>query len=116
MSWYTIKKFIWAQKFRFDLGREFLPYVNFLLLVVATVGTFKELLGLSGFYVAPLLVVCTLFGMWVFGLVMDKIRSKQMDEEEWMKRSVGFKWHRKSKEELHKKLDRILEYQESHRG
>jgi len=75
------KRFLFEQKYRFDLGYRFLTILNFGLLVFAVSEDIANLLYISRIHIALIAVPLAFVGMWVFGYVMDKVVHAQSSEE-----------------------------------
>ena len=84
------RDFLFAQKYRFDQGLQFLVFVNFALLILTASDKLKVIFGLNRISeVAALMVVLGFVGTWAFGLFLDKIvHSQQSTESETLKRSL----------------------------
>jgi hypothetical protein len=70
-SW--LKRFIFRQKFRFDMGYQFIGLFNFALLLVATSDKLKHVVGIHSTKVWVAAAVLAGFaGVWLFGYVLDR--------------------------------------------
>lgn len=84
-----IKDQFFAQKYRFDLGLQFLALLNFALLVITASDKLKTYFHINNtgnliLIMIPLAFVC----MWCFGFFLDKVlKAQYMTEQEQMKRS-----------------------------
>lgn len=93
------------QTYRYFLGISFMTLINFILLAITASESVKGLLpfevNLS--VIVLFLVPSSLFGVWFFGLILEKyIKYPQRQEQEIIKRSPNW-------EEVHSKLNRIEE-------
>lgn len=67
------KRFFFAQKYRFDLGFQFLAIVNFILLVIATATSLRAYMHLPKTSVLVAVAVpCALGGVWLVGWFLDR--------------------------------------------
>ncbi len=83
-----MKKFLFSQKYRFDLGYRFLTILNFGLLVFAVSEDIARFLYMSRAQVALLFVPAGFATMWLFGFIMDRIvRAQASEEKEFYARS-----------------------------
>lgn len=99
-----IRNGFFAQKYRFDLGLQFLVFLNFALLILTASDKLKALLGLEHISEVVIVMIPLGFvGAWAFGYFLDKIaHSPQTSERETLKRSVAW-------QENFEKLDRLQE-------
>ena len=85
-----IRSVLWAQKYRFQLGQQWLVFVNFALLLVAVSKSMDLRAG-------PILLVAVPFGfvaMWAWGWFLDVVvKQAQMDEREAIRRSPAMQLH-----------------------
>lgn len=81
-----------AQKYRFDLGLQFLVFLNFALLILTASDKLKALLGLDRISEVVLVMIPVGFvGAWAFGYFLDKVaRAPQTTERESLKRSISW--------------------------
>ena len=69
-----IRLFLINQKYRFDLGYQFLALFNFLLLILSVSDKIMSKVGISKTWIFVLLMVAIgFFGMWLFGFFLDKV-------------------------------------------
>jgi hypothetical protein len=61
------------QKYRLDLGRQFLTYVNFILLIVAASDKLQTVLPLRIREMLLLAVPLAFIGSWAFGYFLDQV-------------------------------------------
>ncbi|NYZ75479.1 hypothetical protein H0O03_04440 [Candidatus Micrarchaeota archaeon] len=96
------RNFFFAQKYRFDLGLQFLVFLNFALLILTASDKLKAILGLEHITEVILVMIPVGFvGAWAFGWFLDKVvHSPQTTERETVKRSLVWK-------ENFQKLDEI---------
>ena len=67
-------RFLFNQKFRFDLGYQFLGFLNFSLLLVAASDKIKPFIGIKSTWVMLALAIpCGYAGVWLFGLFLDLV-------------------------------------------
>lgn len=94
-----VRDWIYAQKFRFERGSQFLAFVQFALLVFVAADKLK-VIGLPRWAVYGLIPLGFL-GMWAFGwFVVEKVRGFQKDETEALKRSPAWEKHRENFERV----------------
>lgn len=68
------KWFFFRQKYRFDLGYQFLAVMNFTLLLIAASDKLRYYTNISRTWILVAIAVpCGFLGMWIFGLFLDKI-------------------------------------------
>lgn len=68
------KWFFFNQKYRFDLGHQFLVFLNFTLLVIAASDKLRAYTNVSRTWMLVLIAVPSAFaGVWLFGLFLDKV-------------------------------------------
>lgn len=68
------KRFLFTQKYRFDLGFQFLAIVNFMLLVVTAATSLRAYMTLPKTSVLVAVAVpCALAGVWLFGWFLDQV-------------------------------------------
>jgi hypothetical protein len=67
------RDFFTEQKYRFDLGRQFLTYVNFILLIIAASDKLQPILHLRIREMVLIAVPLAFFGSWAFGYFLDRI-------------------------------------------
>jgi len=84
------RDFFFAQKYRFDLGLQFLVFLNFALLILTASDKLKAILGLEHISeVMILLLPLGFIGAWAFGWFLDRVvHSPQTAERESVKRSL----------------------------
>jgi len=100
-----LRRFVVGQKYRFDLGVQFLVFINFALLVLTASDKLKGIISiqLTTGQILLIAVPAAFVGMWVFGYILDQIVQYQHYQElESQKRSPGYKT-------TQEKLDRIIE-------
>lgn len=69
-----IANFLFAQKFRFDLGRDFMGVINFGLLLVAASDKLKSWFGIDKTSTFVVLAVAGgFFCVWLWGFFMDRV-------------------------------------------
>jgi hypothetical protein len=68
------KRFAFSQKYRFDLGFQFLAMVNFMLLVVTTATTLRAHMELPRTSILLAIALpSAFFGVWLFGWFLDRV-------------------------------------------
>ena len=78
-----VRQFFFAQKYRFDLGLQFMVFVNFVLLVITASDKLKQWLGIERISELVLLFIPAAFvGTLLFGYFLDKIVKMQTQTEE----------------------------------
>lgn len=85
-----IRDAFYAQKYRFDLGIQFLVFINFALLVVTASDKLKPFLGIENTgWLVVILIPSAFVGVFVFGYFLDVlVKQQQRQEIESGKRSV----------------------------
>lgn len=98
----TGRDYLTEQKYRFDLGRQFLTYVNFALLIIAASDKLKAVVPLRITEMVMVFVPLAFLGSWAFGYFLDVVvrfpQSQMMVAE-----SRSPHWQM-----TQKKLDRII--------
>lgn len=70
----NFKKCIFSQKYRFDLGYQFMAIMNFVLLLITVSEKIKRKIGISQTWLFVILsVLCGLGCVWLFGYFLDKV-------------------------------------------
>lgn len=70
-----IRKLFFHHKYRFDTGYQFLTFINFFLLNVTAADQLKKWLHIQYTAVLLLMVIpCSLFGVYLFGWLLDSLR------------------------------------------
>lgn len=88
-------------KYQFDLGMQFMVFVNFTLLIMTASDKLKIYIPLSTTKLVMIFVPLIFFCMWLFGFFLDKIvKSQHYQESESLARSPAWK-------KLFKRLDDI---------
>jgi len=96
-----LRHWFFSQKYRFDLGNQFMIFLNFTLLVLTAGDKLKKLMGIQYDWVLILFVPVGFLGMWAFGFFLDKVvRAPQMSERQGYARSELW-------QKLFEQLDRI---------
>jgi hypothetical protein len=68
------KWFLLNQKYRFDIGHQFLVFLNFTLLLIAASDKLLYYTKLPRTWMLVLIAVpLGFFGVWLFGLLLDKV-------------------------------------------
>lgn len=68
------KKFLFQQKYRFDLGYQFLAFINFSLLVITASDKLMYYTNIPRTWVLLVVFVPLAFAaVWVFGMFLDKV-------------------------------------------
>jgi hypothetical protein len=72
LSWW--KWWLFRQKYRFDLGQQFLSILNFTLLIITASDKLRYYTNIPRTWVLVALAVPTGFtGMWLFGYFLDQV-------------------------------------------
>jgi len=101
-----LRHWFFNQKYRFDLGNQFMIFLNFTLLTLTAGDKIKHIIGIKSDWTLSLMVPLGFMGMWAFGFFLDKIvRAPQMAERQGFARSEL--WQR-----LFEQLDRIEKNEE----
>lgn len=105
-----ITKFLFNQKFRFDMGQSFLSFINFTLLLITASDKIKNFFGIerTGFMVV--IAVISGYGcVWLFGLFLDKVvRYHQHLSDTQVLRNPNALNNNARFERIENKLDQIL--------
>ncbi len=73
-----LKWFFLNQKYRFDMGHQFLAILNFTLLVIAASDKLRYYTDIPRTWMLLLIAVPAGFGgVWLFGYFLDKVRYSQ---------------------------------------
>ncbi|HII94937.1 MAG: hypothetical protein ABFD15_09075 [Methanofastidiosum sp.] len=67
-----IRRSLLEQKYRFDLGRQFLVYVNFALLIIAASDKIKLIIDLKTTELLLVLVPLSFIATYILGYILDK--------------------------------------------
>lgn len=99
----NMRRSILEQKYRFDLGRQFLVYVNFALLIIAASDKIKLVIDLKTTELLLILVPLSFIATYILGYVLDKfVKFPQASQMVEAKRSPYTLM-------TQEKLDKILE-------
>jgi len=99
----SIRRSILEHKYRFDLGRQFLVYVNFALLIIAASDKIKLVIDLKTTELLLILVPLSFIATYVLGYILDKfVKFPQASQIVEAKRSPYTMM-------TQEKLDKILE-------
>jgi len=105
------KRFLFHQKYRFDLGHQSLAMMNFALLIIAASDKLRYYTNIPRTWI--LLVVAVPLGfivVWLVGLFLDKVvRYSQAYSLVAVKRNPIWTDHLAQMERVEKKLDLLLE-------
>lgn len=69
----TGRDYFTEQKYRFDLGRQFLTYVNFALLIIAASDKLQAVFPLRIREMILVFLPLAFLGSWVFGYFLDVV-------------------------------------------
>jgi hypothetical protein len=102
----TWREFLFAQKYRFDLGQSFLVIVNFALLIITASDKLQIIFGIGRLRSLVILIVPVGFlAVWLFGYFMDKVvRAAQMAERQSMRRSEAWGKHNAQMDRIEKEI------------
>ncbi len=108
LSWW--KWFFFRQKVRFDLGYQFMAFVNFTLLVIAASDKLLYYTNLPRTWMLVAIAVPTAFcGVWVFGYFLDRVvRYNQAYNVESAKRNPIIDEQMGSLRRIEEELKRII--------
>jgi len=101
MIWF--RDFFTEQKFRLDLGRNFLTYINFMLLIVAASDKIQTKFVISTKLLVLIILPIGFIGSWAFGYFLD-VFVKFPQKEKEVSESRSPYW-----QEIRTKLDKLLE-------
>ncbi|MFC1596266.1 hypothetical protein ACFL4D_03185 [Candidatus Margulisiibacteriota bacterium] len=68
-----LRDFLIRQKTRFDLGIQFLTFINFTLLVMTASDKLKIFIPINTKYLVLIFVPCAFIGVWFFGSFLEKV-------------------------------------------
>lgn len=101
-----IRNLFFKQKYRFDLGMQFMVFLNFTLLVMTASDKIKLFIPLPTKYLVLILVPTAFIIMWSFGYILDKfVKSQHHQENESISRSPAWRKLFTRLDELEKKID-----------
>ncbi len=101
-----IREFFIEQKYRFDYGKQYLGYVNFILLVIVASDKLKAIFPFRIRNMLLVFIPLVFLGTWLWGYVLDRfIKLPQRGIYMSEKRSPNWAM-------TQKKLDRILSMME----
>lgn len=102
----NLKKIVFSQKYRFDLGYQFMAIMNFVLLLITASEKIKSKIGISRTWLFVVLsVVCGLGCVWLFGYFLDKvIRYSQSYSMELVSRNPNWWIQMRALQRIEKKL------------
>ncbi len=105
------KWFLFHQKYRFDLGHQFLVFLNFTLLIIAASDKLRYYTNIPRTWVLLVVAVpCGFLGVWLFGTFLDKfVRYGQAYNIEASKRNPVLEEQMALLRRLEEKLDRLAE-------
>jgi len=104
----NLRRSILEQKYRFDLGRQFLVYVNFALLIIAASDKIKLVINLSTTELLMVLVPLSFIATYLLGYVLDKfVKFPQASQMVEAKRSPYTLMTQEKLDKILEKLDKI---------
>ena len=104
-----MKSFFFRQKYRLDLGQQFLSIINLVLLLVAVSDKIKPYTSLGITAVIALAVPGALFLIWLSGYFLDRgVRYSQNYNTVAAARNPQWLWQEKILNRIDKKLTKIL--------
>lgn len=100
------REIFFAQKYRFDLGQSFLAVLNFLLLIITASDKLMIFFGIPRLRSLLIFIVpAGFFGVWLFGLFMDRVvRAAQMAERQSIRRSEVWAKHNEQMDRIESEL------------
>jgi hypothetical protein len=100
------REIFFSQKYRFDLGQSFLVIVNFTLLIITASDKLMVFFGIPHLRELMILIIpLGFFGVWLFGLFMDKVvRAGQMAERQSLRRSEVWQYHNDQMDRIENRL------------
>lgn len=103
------KKFLFHQKYRFDLGHQFFVFLNLTLLIIAASDKLRYYTHIPRTWILVAIVVPFGFvGVWLFGFFLDRfVRYGQAYNLEAIKRNPIWDKHQTQMDSIEKKLDQI---------
>lgn len=111
---FNLREDFFAQKYRFDLGMQFMAFINFALLIVASSDKLKIWTGIDDTRTLILLAVPGAFVLvWLLGFILDVLVKYQYMQETvavkrsplWNKVFDGIEQLDEKMNEMYKKLD-----------
>ena len=105
------KWFFFNQKYRFDLGQQFLAMVNFALLVIAASDKLRYYTGIQRAWLMVVFAVPLGFlGMWLVGFFLDRVvKYGQAYNLEAVKRNPVWDEQKAYLRSIEEKLELVLE-------
>jgi len=104
----NLRRSILEQKYRFDLGRQFLVYVNFALLIIAASDKIKLVINLSTTELLMVLVPLSFIATYLLGYILDKfVKFPQASQMVEAKRSPYTLMTQEKLDKILEKLDKI---------
>lgn len=104
----SMRKSILEQKYRFDLGRQFLVYVNFALLIIAASDKIKLVIDVSTTELLIILVPLCFVATYLLGYILDKfVKFPQASQMVEAKRSPYTMMTQEKLDKILEKLDKL---------
>ena len=101
------REFFFRQKYRFDLGLQFLVFVNFALLIITASDKIKSVFNLKTTDLVVLLLPLAFIGTWLFGYILDNfVKSPQAQERQAVGRSEAWNKLYRKLDEIERKIDK----------
>ena len=103
------KWFFFSQKYRFDLGYQFMTLLNFTLLLITASDKLRYYTNIPRTWILVLIGVPFGFiGVWIFGYFLDKVvRYGQAYNLESVKRNPLWDAQKEQMDRIERKLDRL---------
>ena len=104
----SMRKSVLEQKYRFDLGRQFLVYVNFALLIIAASDKIKLVIDVSTTELLIILVPLCFVATYLLGYILDKfVKFPQASQMVEAKRSPYTMMTQEKLDKILEKLDKL---------
>lgn len=104
-----LRELFFKQKYRFDLGLQFLVFVNFALLVITASDKLRQYFGFRASESLIIFLPAAFIATWLFGYFLDKVvKSPQAQERQNIARSEAWNKLYKKLDEIEKKVDKKI--------
>lgn len=102
-----LREFFFKQKYRFDLGLQFLVFINFALLIITASDKIRTILNLKTTELILILLPLAFIGTWLFGYFLDRVvKSPQAQERQSIGRSEAWNKLYRRLDEIERKIDK----------
>lgn len=106
-----LKWFLFNQKYRFDLGYQFMTVLNFTLLLITASDKLRFYTGISRTWILVLVALpLGYLGVWIFGLFLDKfVRYGQAYNLEAVKRNPLFDMQKEQMDRIERQITMLAQ-------